>query len=638
MDKDLLVSVLSGSRAYGVHNENSDIDIRGVFTQSQREKMSPFENVKSSKGEGEDTLYYELSQYLQLVFEQNPNVMDYIWTEEKDIISMKPEWNIIRNQRYDLLSKRAKDKYYGFAKSTKAKMNLHERWNNNPPKQPLPKDFIKISHNLTLANRNMPTDMGYILFKKKPDEYALYPYDKGTWFDKEGNLRYLDDKEHAILETKPLAYCSFNRTQFEKQKMDYHNYKIWIAERNTAKTKGVELIGYDTKQAYHLIRVLRTGTEILKEGLIRVKRPDAEELKAIRRGSFSLEKIEDLAKRETEALFEAYEKSPLPDFVDKNIIANISHDIYTSLWKKASMISIPVLPQNDKEKLPPKDGRVLVFDIEGSGYHGGNKYNITELAILEMIDGKFSGNMYHSWFNPDVYPNPYIFELTGQSEEFLKNKPRFKDCIKDIFDFIGDSPLIAHSAISDYKLINHDLKLAGAETIPYDRIACSQKISNYLFDGKNISLNSVCDILGIDTTKRKKHGALIDTQLLVECMELIMDYPNYNDIKSAWLSKKNILSKEQKLTLKKNAIENRININGNEVSFKNNDGDILKVKIDFPETYNLHIKGTSVLICPPNERKPENPIGPAVVFLTKNGIDYRNIGFKEENQIMELKI
>lgn len=638
MERDLLVSVLSGSRAYGVHNENSDIDIRGVFTQSQRERMSPFKNTTSFKGEGEDTLYYELSQYLQLVFEQNPNVMDYIWTEEQDIISMKPEWNIIRNQRYDLLSKRAKDKYYGFAKSTKAKMNLHERWNEKPPKKPLPKDFIKISHNLTLLDRHMPTDIGYILSRKNQDEYALYPYDKGTWFDKEGNLRCLDGKEHSILETKPLAYCSFNRTQFDKQKRDYENYNVWISERNKAKTNKIKIIGYDTKQAYHLIRVLRTGTEILKEGLIRVKRPDADELKRIRQGELSLEQIESLAEKETERLFTAYEQSPLPDIVEKDIISNISHDIYTSLWKKSSMITIPSISNEQQNRLPPKNGRVLVFDIEGSGYHGDDKYNITEIAILEMIDGKYTGNMYHSWFNPDVYPNSYVLELTGQSKDFLKNKPRFKDCIKDILNFIQDSPLIAHSAVSDYKLINHDLKLAGVETIPYERIACSQKISNYLFDGKNISLNAVCEILGVDISLRKKHGALIDTKLLVECMELIMEYPNYNDIKTSWLNKKSILSKEQKQIIKQKAIENRIQINGNEILFKNNDGDILRTKIEYPETYQLHIKGTSVLICPPNERKPENPIGPAVIFLTKEGIDFKNIGFQEENVIKSFSI
>lgn len=159
--------------------------------------------------------------------------------------------------------------------------------------------------------------------------------------------------------------------------------------------------------------------------------------------------------------------------------------------------------------------REICFDTETTGLDPKNGDKITEIGCVEIIDRRVTGNSYRQIINPDRKNSLESIELTGLTDEILKDKPLFSEIYKDFLEFIGDSQLIAHNASFDIGFINHELSLIGVEPLK-NTVIDSLVLAKIKFPGKKNNLDILCERFNVDKTKRTKHGALLDAELLAE--------------------------------------------------------------------------------------------------------------------------
>jgi DNA polymerase III subunit epsilon len=164
--------------------------------------------------------------------------------------------------------------------------------------------------------------------------------------------------------------------------------------------------------------------------------------------------------------------------------------------------------------------RQLIADTETTGLDYKKGHRLIEAAFLEMIDGKLTGEKYHTYLQPYRLVDEGAFKCHGIGDAQLADKPRFKDIADDMKAFIGDSNLIFHNAPFDTGFLANEFKLIGApdeeNPILKNTIVCTLKIARSKFGYYNNKLDDLCDRFSIDKSGRTLHGALIDCELLYE--------------------------------------------------------------------------------------------------------------------------
>lgn len=160
--------------------------------------------------------------------------------------------------------------------------------------------------------------------------------------------------------------------------------------------------------------------------------------------------------------------------------------------------------------------RELCLDIETTGLDPRSGDKIVEIAVVELINKVKSGNFFHSYVNPRREVPMEAFKIHGLSTEFLRDKPIFDHVVRQFLDFIQDSKIIIHNAAFDTKFINHELKILGLPSLNMANVTDSLAIARSKFPGSPASLDALCKRFNIDLSKRTKHGALLDTELLCD--------------------------------------------------------------------------------------------------------------------------
>ena len=160
--------------------------------------------------------------------------------------------------------------------------------------------------------------------------------------------------------------------------------------------------------------------------------------------------------------------------------------------------------------------REICFDTETTGLDPRDGHKVVEIGCVELIDKVRTGRDFHVYINPQREMPKAAFNVHGLSDEFLKDKPLFKDVAKDFIDFIGDAKLVAHNAAFDMKFINFELRQIELEIIERFRVVDSLVIARGKFPGAANSLDALCKRFGVDLSRRQKHGALLDSELLAE--------------------------------------------------------------------------------------------------------------------------
>jgi DNA polymerase-3 subunit epsilon len=160
--------------------------------------------------------------------------------------------------------------------------------------------------------------------------------------------------------------------------------------------------------------------------------------------------------------------------------------------------------------------REICLDTETTGLDPKDGHKIIEIACFELINKVKTGKVFHSFVNPLRDVPHEAFRIHGISTEFLKDKPTF-DLIADKFlEFIGDDILVIHNASFDIKFLNFELNFLRKKTLEMSRVIDSLMLARKKFPGGQNSLDALCKRFNLDLSKREKHGAMIDTELLCD--------------------------------------------------------------------------------------------------------------------------
>ncbi|SHH15714.1 DNA polymerase-3 subunit epsilon [Cognatiyoonia sediminum] len=166
--------------------------------------------------------------------------------------------------------------------------------------------------------------------------------------------------------------------------------------------------------------------------------------------------------------------------------------------------------------------REIVLDTETTGFEPAEGDRIVEIGAVELIGHVPTGRTYHQYINPQRSMPQEAFEVHGLGDEFLADKPVFKDIAQDFVDFVGDATLVIHNAAFDMKFLNAELGWVNRPLLPMDQALDTLAIARRKFPGSPASLDALCRRFGIDNSSRTLHGALLDSEILAEVyLELI---------------------------------------------------------------------------------------------------------------------
>ena len=160
--------------------------------------------------------------------------------------------------------------------------------------------------------------------------------------------------------------------------------------------------------------------------------------------------------------------------------------------------------------------REIVFDTETTGLSPQTGDRIVELGCVELFNHVPTGKTFHVYINPEREVPSDAFRVHGLSTEFLQDKPVFAAIAQEFLDFIGDAKLIAHNASFDMNFINHELSLVGFSPLTLDRVIDTLLLARKRHPFGPNSLDALCQRYGIDNSRRTKHGALLDSEILAD--------------------------------------------------------------------------------------------------------------------------
>jgi DNA polymerase III subunit epsilon len=166
--------------------------------------------------------------------------------------------------------------------------------------------------------------------------------------------------------------------------------------------------------------------------------------------------------------------------------------------------------------------REIVLDTETTGTDPLKGDRIVEIGCVELINHVPTGQSFQCYLNPEYPVSPGAFNVHGLSNEFLADKPLFKDIVDDFEAFIKDTKLIIHNAPFDVGFLNHELARLKRFPLKPDLILDTLLLARRKHPGASNSLDALCARYGINNNHRSKHGALLDSEILSEVyLELI---------------------------------------------------------------------------------------------------------------------
>ena len=166
--------------------------------------------------------------------------------------------------------------------------------------------------------------------------------------------------------------------------------------------------------------------------------------------------------------------------------------------------------------------REIVLDTETTGLDPETGDRIVEIGAVELYGHVPTGNTYHQYINPERSVPQEAIQVHGLTDDFLRDKPLFKDIAADFIGFIGDAKLVIHNAAFDIKFLNAELRWLGLAQLPWERAVDTLAIARKKFPGSPASLDALCRRYAIDNSARTLHGALLDSEILADVyLELI---------------------------------------------------------------------------------------------------------------------
>ncbi len=359
LERHTIFMTLAGSTAHGTAREGSDVDLRGVCVAPLRQRLSLFGSFEQYEGPVPDGLgvlvmprlvahatarrsldtkveavVFDAAKFVRLCASANPNALEILFADERDWVLETPAWRRLHDERHRFLTKKVQQTFLGYAMAQLKKIKTHRSWLLTPPlRKPvredwgLPATFSMLSADdqnrieQSIAEKLRTYGIDELDMPKSARiaiEERLNAFCRDVLSASEGELeeRMRAVATHALnLPVNVVAALNAER-KYRAATKQWDSYETWKRQRNPARAELEREHGYDTKHAMHLVRLMRTGLEILERGELAVRRPDAAELIAIRDGALSFDELLATAARLEEAMKVAATRATLPDDVD----------------------------------------------------------------------------------------------------------------------------------------------------------------------------------------------------------------------------------------------------------------------------------------------------------------------------------
>src|ERR1043165_1582510 len=160
--------------------------------------------------------------------------------------------------------------------------------------------------------------------------------------------------------------------------------------------------------------------------------------------------------------------------------------------------------------------REIILDTETTGLDPLRGDRLVEIGCVEIFNRMSTGQTFHVYLNPDSDRLAEDFAVHGLSTKFLASKPLFHEVVDEFLEFIADAPLVIHNASFDISFINAELDRIKRPPIPRDRLVDTLLLARRKHPGVSNRLDDLCSRYAIDNSRRTKHGALLDAELLAE--------------------------------------------------------------------------------------------------------------------------
>ena len=165
----------------------------------------------------------------------------------------------------------------------------------------------------------------------------------------------------------------------------------------------------------------------------------------------------------------------------------------------------------------------IVLDTETTGLSVKDGHRIVEIACIELDNFIPTKNIFHYYLNPERKVSESALKVHGHTDKFLSDKKKFKDIADDLLKFIQGKKIIIHNAEFDIGHLNNELNLIKKENISKEFVIDTLEIARNKFPGSGISLDALCKRYRIDNSKREKHNAILDCELLAKVYINLID-------------------------------------------------------------------------------------------------------------------
>jgi predicted nucleotidyltransferase len=349
IESHILLSALSGSHAYGLSTPQSDIDIRGVFLLPQK-KLYGFLQAEQVSDDKNDTTYYELGRFLNLLTKNNPNILELLAVPTDAVRYRHPIMERIKPAFF--ISKLCKFTFAGYARE-----QIKKAWSLNKkilnPMEERRKSILEFCHVVSghgsmalidwLEQRHLKQeDCGLINIPNMHELHALYHRNQ---FEENPDFRGIvlsDDTQEVRLSSipkgaEPLAILHYNKSGYSVYCKQYLEYWSWVEKRNQHRYESTIEHGkqYDAKNMMHTFRLLHMAEEIAKYGEIIVRREqDKDFLWKIRKGEFYYQELVERAETKLQEIDSLFDKSNLQDKPNENLAEQLLIEMREELYKK----------------------------------------------------------------------------------------------------------------------------------------------------------------------------------------------------------------------------------------------------------------------------------------------------------------
>lgn len=160
--------------------------------------------------------------------------------------------------------------------------------------------------------------------------------------------------------------------------------------------------------------------------------------------------------------------------------------------------------------------REIILDTETTGLDPASGDKIVEIGCVELLNSVPTGKFFHVYLDPERNVPDEAFRVHGLSTEFLRGKPKFVEVVDDFVTFIADAQLVIHNAEFDIKFLNAELHSCGRNPLSRERVIDTLALARKKHPGASNSLDALCSRYKIDNSRRTKHGALLDAEILAD--------------------------------------------------------------------------------------------------------------------------